>query len=119
MKRALLFIPLVLFAALVVLFNWGVDQDPTKLETARLNQPIPPFSLTRLEDGSRIDQTVLKGQPMLLNVWATWCQAGNVEHPYQVKLAREQGVAIVGLNYKDDRAKALQWLGRLGDPYAF
>ena len=30
----------------------------------------------------------------------------------------ERGIKIVGLNYKDDSAKALQWLADLGDPYA-
>jgi cytochrome c biogenesis protein CcmG/thiol:disulfide interchange protein DsbE len=55
---------------------------------------------------------------MLLNVWATWCPACSVEHPYLVKLAKEKDVAIVGLNYKDDRNKALEWLSKLGDPYS-
>ncbi len=118
MKRFLLFIPLVIFAALIVLFNWGVDQDPTKLETARLNDPVPAFALTRLEDGTAVDQTALKGQPLLLNVWGTWCPACNAEHPYLMRLAQDMGVNIVGLNYKDDRGAALQWLSRLGDPYS-
>jgi cytochrome c biogenesis protein CcmG/thiol:disulfide interchange protein DsbE len=32
-------------------------------------------------------------------------------------LAKEKNVAIIGLNYKDDRDEALAWLDRLGDPY--
>src|SRR5690606_33360632 len=121
MKRLLLFIPLILFVGMVVLFNWGVDQDPdsrTALEAARLNQPVPAFQLTLLEDQSPVDQTILRGQPMLLNVWATWCPACSVEHPDFMKLAQEHGVIIVGLNYKDDRDAALKWLNDLGDPYS-
>jgi len=121
MKRLLLFIPLILFVGMVVLFNWGVDQDPdsrTALEAARLNQPVPAFQLTLLEDQSPVDQTILRGQPMLLNVWATWCPACSVEHPDFMKLAQEHGVFIVGLNYKDDREAALKWLADLGDPYS-
>jgi cytochrome c biogenesis protein CcmG/thiol:disulfide interchange protein DsbE len=34
-----------------------------------------------------------------------------------VWLAEEKGIRIVGLNYKDNRDLALQWLERLGDPY--
>ena len=59
-----------------------------------------------------------KGQVILLNVWATWCPSCRAEHGYLVDLA-SQGVAIVGLNYKDERPAALSWLGRLGDPYVF
>ena len=29
-----------------------------------------------------------------------------------------QGVRVVGLNYKDDRQKAVNWLDSLGNPYA-
>jgi cytochrome c biogenesis protein CcmG/thiol:disulfide interchange protein DsbE len=39
-----------------------------------------------------------------------------VEHPYLLSLA-EQGIPIYGLNYKDDSAKARDWLEQLGDPY--
>jgi cytochrome c biogenesis protein CcmG/thiol:disulfide interchange protein DsbE len=39
-----------------------------------------------------------------------------MEHPYLQKLA-DQGVAIYGVNYKDDTAAALAWLRELGDPY--
>ena len=120
MKRLLLFIPLILFLAVFALFDWGVDQegDRNALESARLNQPVPAFQLTRLEDGTAVNQSQLQGQPMLLNVWATWCPSCHVEHPYLLQLAQEKGVAIVGLNYKDDRDAALQWLGKLGDPYS-
>ena len=39
-----------------------------------------------------------------------------MEHPYLLSLA-EQGIPIYGLNYKDDSAKARDWLEQLGDPY--
>jgi cytochrome c biogenesis protein CcmG/thiol:disulfide interchange protein DsbE len=39
-----------------------------------------------------------------------------VEHPYLQALS-DQGVAIYGINYKDEDSAALQWLRDLGDPY--
>lgn len=122
MKRLLLFVPLVIFIGLVILFNWGVDQDPDSrkaLDSARLHKPVPAFQLARLDDLVTVDQTVLRGQPVLFNVWGTWCPSCHAEHPYLLKLAREQGVTIVGLNYKDDREDALKWLEDLGNPYQF
>uniref|UniRef100_UPI0038F8041D DsbE family thiol:disulfide interchange protein n=1 Tax=Streptomyces galilaeus TaxID=33899 RepID=UPI0038F8041D len=56
------------------------------------------------------------GEPLLLNVWATWCPTCYAEHYYLNKLA-DQGVKIIGLNYKDDRNKAVGWLNELGNPY--
>ena len=60
---------------------------------------------------------MLKGKPILLNVWATWCPTCRAEHEFLNQLASE-GIPIVGLNYKDDsRGKAVNWLNTLGDPY--
>jgi cytochrome c biogenesis protein CcmG/thiol:disulfide interchange protein DsbE len=57
------------------------------------------------------------GRVWLLNFWANWCPPCREEHPLLVELARSQGVAIVGINYKDDPARATAWLKQLGDPY--
>ncbi|STI47520.1 thiol:disulfide interchange protein (cytochrome C-type biogenesis protein) [Escherichia coli] len=54
---------------------------------------------------------------MLLNVWATWCPTCRAEHQYLNQLSA-QGIRVVGMNYKDDRQKAIRWLKELGNPYA-
>lgn len=110
-------IPLVIAIGLALVLYTAIGKDPTKLETARLNDPMPAFNLTTLEnDTKRITQEKLKGKPMLLNVWATWCPSCRVEHDYLLQLSKE-GIPIVGLNYKDERPAAQEWLARLGNPY--
>ncbi len=61
-------------------------------------------------------RTLIDGKPLLLNVWATWCPTCRAEHQFLNGLA-QQGVRVVGMNYKDDRQKAMSWLQRLGNPY--
>jgi len=110
-------IPLIIAIGLALVLYTAIGKDPTKLETARLNDPVPEFNLATLEgDEQRVTQEQLKGKPMLLNVWATWCPSCRVEHDYLLQLAKA-GVPIVGLNYKDERPAALEWLVRLGNPY--
>lgn len=116
MKRWKLFVPLAIFAVLVVFLWRGLSIDPSHLPSALVGKPLPEFSLPSLSDGAVVDRDKIIGEPFLLNVWATWCPTCIHEHPYLMKLA-EQGVKIVGLNYKDENDKALQWLERLGDPY--
>ncbi|WP_344803203.1 DsbE family thiol:disulfide interchange protein [Allohahella marinimesophila] len=117
-KRILLFIPLLVFIILVVLFNAQMDTDPTQLDMARAGQPVPDFSLEALDEPTRtLNNADLPDQPYLINVWATWCPACRVEHPYLVDL-KEKGINIVGLDYKDERDKAVAWLTDLGDPYS-
>ena len=91
--------------------------DPSKLESALVGQPVPDFILQDIYDPDKqYDASILKGQKMLLNVWATWCPTCYAEHKYLNELAKE-GLYIVGMNYKDDRKKAIRWLSDLHDPY--
>ena len=112
-------IPLIIAIGLALVLYTAIGKDPTKLETARLNDPIPEFQLPALEnEGRLITQEDLKGQVFLLNVWATWCPSCRSEHGYLVELAKK-GIPIIGLNYKDERTASIDWLTRLGNPYQF
>lgn len=115
-SRLVYFTPLVLAIGLGFILFTALGKDPTKLETARLNDPVPDFALGSLLDAEEsLDVNIFKSQPVLLNVWATWCPACRSEHGYLMSLA-EKGVQLIGLNYKDDRTKALSWLDDLGNP---
>lgn len=122
MHKKLLFIPLLVFLGLIAvfatqLFRNSHGDDPTKLESVLIGQPVPQFKLEDLaEPGKLYDQSIFKGEPLLLNIWATWCSTCYVEHQYLNTLA-SQGVKIIGMNYKDDRTKAVNWLDKLGNPY--
>ncbi|MEA1081561.1 DsbE family thiol:disulfide interchange protein [Marinobacter qingdaonensis] len=119
MKRFFLFLPLVVAVVLGMVLFAGIGKDPTKLDSALVGQPVPAFSLEDLDNpGQQLDASLFQGQVQLLNVWGTWCPACRDEHDDLMWLAREQGVSIVGLNYKDNRDDALVWLDRLGDPYS-
>ncbi len=112
-------IPLIIAVGLALVLYTAIGKDPTKLETARLNDPVPDFQLNELKNETRIlTQEDLKGQVFLLNVWATWCPSCRAEHGYLVDLAKK-GIPIIGLNYKDERKAAMAWLDSLGDPYSF
>ncbi len=70
------------------------------------------------QSGAVLSADVLtQGKPVLLNVWATWCPTCRAEHQYLNQLSA-QGIRVVGMNYKDDRQKAISWLKELGNPYA-
>jgi cytochrome c biogenesis protein CcmG/thiol:disulfide interchange protein DsbE len=61
----------------------------------------------------------LLGRPFLLNVWASWCVTCRYEHPVITDLAAMNLLPVIGLNYRDPRPNALEWLSRFGDPYDF
>jgi len=113
----MLLLPLALFLSIVVLLYRGLFLDPTRLPSALVGKPFPSFALPSLDDTSHmLTRDDLKGKPALVNVWATWCTSCRQEHPLLTKLAN-QGVAIYGVNYKDDRDAAQHWLRTLHNPY--
>jgi cytochrome c biogenesis protein CcmG/thiol:disulfide interchange protein DsbE len=83
-----------------------------------INKSAPAFSVPTLFDAEQsIGTEQLRGQVWLLNVWASWCVACRQEHPLLNELAGQNVLPIVGLNYKDQRNDAINWLGELGNPY--
>ena len=119
MKQYLQFLlPAVLFAALVAFFIVGLQRDPSEIRSPLVGKPAPEFALESLSDPSvRVGSSDFPGRPWLLNVWATWCGGCRVEHETLLQIARENRVPMMGLNWRDERPLALQWLAQLGNPY--
>jgi len=117
MKRILYILPLALFAAVVAAFFAGLGSDPSKLPSMLIGKPLPEFSLPGVVAGAPgLGSTDLRGRPMLLNVFASWCISCRVEHPLLLQL-HAQGVPIDGLDWKDDASAGASYLRENGDPY--
>jgi cytochrome c biogenesis protein CcmG/thiol:disulfide interchange protein DsbE len=86
------------------------------MPSALFDKPLPAFQLPDLLTAAPVSNAALKDKIVLVNVWATWCPSCLYEHPYLVKLS-QQGVVIVGVDYKDEPEKARQWLQEKGNPY--
>jgi periplasmic protein thiol:disulfide oxidoreductases, DsbE subfamily len=73
----------------------------------REGKPVPGLSSADLADGVAV-----------VNVFASWCAPCRSEHPLLMELAKDQGIRLYGLNYKDADDQALRFLNGLGNPYA-
>ncbi|MEP3348574.1 MAG: DsbE family thiol:disulfide interchange protein [Marinomonas sp.] len=116
MRKILLFIPLFVFLILGVFFYLQLGKDTQYMPSALIGKKVPDFKLVSLETDQLLTQEDLPKQAYLINFWGTWCPACHVEHPFLVELA-EQGVTLVGVDYKDEKALAEQWLSEKGNPY--
>lgn len=124
MKRLVPLIPLLIAGFIIAIFA-GVllsGRDAQTLPSTLLDQPAPEFSAPTLEgSGLPAVQTsdFISGETpiTLLNVWASWCTPCIAEHPYITDLGDQEGITLVGLNYKDKPEAALKFLEKLGNPY--
>jgi cytochrome c biogenesis protein CcmG, thiol:disulfide interchange protein DsbE len=113
-------LPFAGFVALAVLFAFGLNpnRDIRSLPSPLIGKPAPTFTLTDVLDANRpVSNEALKGQMYVFNVWGTWCVGCRQEHETLLAIAQQNVVPILGLDWKDDRDKASQWLQQLGNPY--
>ena len=113
------FLPVFIGLAVLVVFAIGLTLGPPQnIDSAYQDKPLPDFSLPPLfDDAPPLTSADLKsGQPVLLNVFASWCAPCRVEHPQLMQL-RDMGVPIFAINYKDGRDSGQRFLNRLGNPY--
>lgn len=117
MNRFLL--PIGAFALLVVVLAVGIGRAPQKsvIQSVLIGKPAPVYVLPQVGRGDPFDSSSMKGRWYVLNVWGTWCVECRAEHDTLLAIRRQGEVPLIGLNWKDDDALAIEWLQRLGDPY--
>lgn len=113
-------IPIIVLLGLLALFISGLQHDPRELPSPLIGKAAPAFSLPPLigDIAQRVTPDDLKGKPLLVNFFASWCAGCQDEHAYLMQLAKGEQVPIVGIDYKDVLDDGRNWLQRRGNPYA-
>ena len=125
-RRWLVYLPLALFLGLAVLFLIRLGAgDISRVPSALIGHPAPATVLPGVagleRDGKPvpgIDTATFKGRVSVLNVWASWCVPCHDEAPFLLKLAADNRIRVIGINYKDQPENARRFLGRYGNPFA-
>ncbi len=119
MSRFKLFIPVIVFLLLAAMLWRGLYLDPRTLPSVLIDKPLPEFALQTLELGDRlVSKADLPDEPFLLNVWGSYCLPCLQENPIFMAAAEQNIIPIVGINYKDQRANAENWLDYNGNPFS-
>jgi cytochrome c biogenesis protein CcmG/thiol:disulfide interchange protein DsbE len=127
-RPLLVFVPLVLFAALTALFVIRLySGDASLLPSALVGRQVPAFALPPVEGlpdkPGFSDADLRQGEVTLVNVFASWCVPCHQEHELMMRLSADPalahaGVRMFGLAYKDEPENIRRFLGEGGDPFA-
>ena len=112
----ILLIGTLLLLPFVWVFVRGFSLDPRRMDAPLVGKPAPAFALKRLADDHPVTSADLRGKPLVLNFWATWCIPCRDEHPVLVQGAKHYGERFhfVGVVYQDRKESVTQWLERYG-----
>lgn len=115
-SRLVFGIAIVFVVGLLLLLAWAVQQrgaPPLASGSA------PEFDMTTF-DGQRITLADLKGKPVVVNFWASWCipcrdEAPGLERAWEQY--RDRGLVVLGVDYVDTDADAKKFLSEFGQTY--
>ena len=98
--------------ALVLMLGYGLASKGGNTGNSLLAREAPDFTL-ELFDGNTLTLSDLRGQPVVVNFWASWCATCREEAPDLEKVWRDykdRGVVFVGVNVSDARQDALDYI---------
>ncbi len=106
----------VVSVGLVWVFAQAFGKNTREVPFMLAGHPAPAFELGTVEGTSRVSLESLRGKPVVLNFWASWCRPCAMEHPvleWGQKRFGEQ-VHFVGMTFEDTRDQAREFLARHG-----
>lgn len=94
--------------ALVALLAWATFAPGS---TPQPGDAAPSFTAERLDGSGSISLEDFRGQPLVINFWASWCVPCEEEAPLFSTMAQEYGdeLAFLGVNIKDAENDAVEF----------
>ena len=118
-KKFLSFFIVLVFSFIFVIFFRGLQDSNKYTPNIEFKNNIPSFNTKNFySDLSTNSSNIFELDKIyLLNIWSSWCVPCRQEHPLLVNLKKEGKINIIGMNYKDNKKNAEEFLEKLGNPY--
>jgi len=108
-----------IFVIIFIVFYKGLKDTNIYTPESKINNEIP-LLLVDLFDTDKTVNTIEIFQSdklYLLNIWSSWCVPCRAEHSILIELKNSDRLKIIGMNYKDTKNNAKNFLEELGNPY--
>jgi len=111
-------IPLVIFIVIGIFLFFSLNSNPNKLPSPLLGKNIPALEGKDFDTNKNVKlNDLIENQMALINVWASWCVTCRKEHQMIMKIANNESLQLIGINYKDQKNDAQKYLEIMGNPF--
>ena len=119
MQKKIIKLSIILLIIFIIgVFFIGLNKNSIYDTKNLVGQKITKIKLEHFSDNRIItEEDLRKNNFTLINFWASWCGPCRVEHPILLKLNEEKNLELLGVNFKDKKNNALEFLKDLGDQY--
>ena len=121
MNKNVKFIIILLLSLFVFfVFYKGLEKPNNYLPEKNLNKIETNLVFKNLNNKEELflGELINSNSFSIINIWASWCLPCRDEHSYLLKLRNTNKVNIIGINYKDKKSNAIEFLSDLGNPYS-
>ena len=101
------------------IFKFALEKEKIYSPKITDKQIYTDFEVTDLVEEKKINlnQILLGKNFYLINIWSSWCEPCKDESDKLLELKKDTRIMIIGINYKDKKKNALNFLKLYGDPF--
>ena len=101
------------------IFKFALEKERIYSPKITNNKIYTDFEVTNLIEEKKInfDQILLGKNFYLINIWSSWCEPCRDESDKLLELKNDTTIMMIGINYKDKKKNALNFLKLYGDPF--
>jgi cytochrome c biogenesis protein CcmG/thiol:disulfide interchange protein DsbE len=108
-----------IFIIIFIVFYKGLKDTNIYTPESKTNNEIPSLVVDLFDIGKTVSTIEIfqSDKFYLLNIWSSWCVPCREEHPILMELKNDYKLKVIGMNYKDKKNNAKNFLNELGNPY--
>jgi cytochrome c biogenesis protein CcmG/thiol:disulfide interchange protein DsbE len=108
-----------IFIIIFIVFYKGLKDTNIYTPESKINNEVPSLEVKLFGDTKTVNTIeIFKSDKFyLLNIWSSWCVPCRAEHSILMELKNSDRLKIIGMNYKDHKDNAKNFLEELGNPY--
>jgi len=108
-----------IFIIIFIVFYKGLKDTNIYTPESKIDNEVPSLVVDLFDSSKTVNtiQIFKSDKFYLLNIWSSWCVPCREEHPILMELKNNDRLKIIGMNYKDNKNNAKNFLKELGNPY--